>query len=424
MLDFYPVELYNSPVRRLAFLLHIYQPPTQHEQVLREIADQCYLPLIKLIKEKRFKVTLNIPLSLLEQMDKYGYKEWLSDIKELYETEKIELVGSGAYHPLLTKIPSEYVEQQVILNEYALGYYFGKKGGFDGDPSIMIRDLKGFFPPELAVNEQVLNVVNDLGYEWMLVDEVSIPEVVGPERFGVYKVGDFDTKVIARNRELSTMLASQKDLDANKFVEKAFDVGTSVISLDGEVFGHHNEEGIVLLRDIISALRKKDFEAVFVTDYLMTTNEKQIKSIVESTWNTSQEDTNSGNLYPMWDVKDNEIHKLQWEIFDKVVDTYKSVEGSNVIGYEEVPIWIPTELEKIEDESLKDIICKNLLVNKSLHSCQFWWGTHRPLKAPSMIEKATALWRRTIAEIGDKALIKYTDSRLEKITNLMEEAKS
>ena len=153
--------MYNFAVRRLAFLLHIYQPPTQHEDVLKNIATSCYIPLLRTIKNKRIPITLNIPLSLLEQMDRYGYKEWLADLKTLVEAEKVELVGSGAYHPLFSKIPTDFAEKQIILNEYALGYYFGKRGGFDGDPSIMIPNLEGFFSPELAVSMDVLKIIDD-----------------------------------------------------------------------------------------------------------------------------------------------------------------------------------------------------------------------------------------------------------------------
>lgn len=80
-------------------------------------------------------------------MDKYGYYEWIDDVKNLYDNERVELVGSGAYHPLLTQLPIELMEDQIILNEKGLGYYFGSRKDFEGSPAIMLKDVKGFFPP-------------------------------------------------------------------------------------------------------------------------------------------------------------------------------------------------------------------------------------------------------------------------------------
>ena len=130
----------------IGFLFHLYQPIIQEEVTFRKVAGESYLPLVKFLKDKKYlKVTLNTPLSLLEQMDKYGYNEWLSDVKTLVESGRVELVGSGAYHPLLTKIPVDIAERQVILNEFGLGYYFGRRTGFEGESAVLVKNLNGFF---------------------------------------------------------------------------------------------------------------------------------------------------------------------------------------------------------------------------------------------------------------------------------------
>lgn len=386
---------------------------------MRRVADQCYLPLIKLIKGKKLKVTLNIPLSLLEQMDRYGYSEWLEEVKGLVESEKLKIVGSGAYHPILTKIPTYFVENQIILNEYALGYYFGKQGGFEGDPSIMIQNLKGFFPPELAVNDELLGTVNELGYEWMLVDETSIPKEVGKSRYGVYEVGDFTTRVVARNNKLSVSLASKRDLDVKDFISEVESSDSCVLSMDGEVFGHHNERGLLLLEYLIDAMKENQIKCIFVSDYVRIKDEKHIQNLVESTWNTSQEDLSSGNLYPMWDVKNNKLHKLQWEVLHKILKVYKPPDSNAaLVGFEEIAVWKPSELEKIDDKSVQDAVNLELQVNKALHSCQFWWATYRPIGTPSLILHGADLFENIVNSIDSKELGKYVAPRLEEIRKL------
>jgi len=160
---------------KVAIVLHLYQPPTQEEAVFRQVATECYIPLLKFIKnQKNSKFTLNVPLSLLEQMDKYGYNYWLNDLKDMVSSERVEILGSAAYHALLPKVPAQFVEREIVLNEYGLGYYLGARQGFEGEPSIMLKNVSGFFPPELAVSTDLLHTVSSMGYSWMLVDETSI----------------------------------------------------------------------------------------------------------------------------------------------------------------------------------------------------------------------------------------------------------
>ncbi|MBT7350781.1 hypothetical protein HN803_08465 [candidate division WWE3 bacterium] len=388
---------------------------------MKNIATSCYIPLLRTIKNKRIPITLNIPLSLLEQMDRYGYKEWLADLKTLVEAEKVELVGSGAYHPLFSKIPTDFAEKQIILNEYALGYYFGKRGGFDGDPSIMIPNLEGFFSPELAVSMDVLKIIDDLGYVWMLVDETSIPKDVGNKRHGVFEVEGFKTRVVARNKKLSELIANKRDLEVRGILQSASSAKSSVVSINGEIFGHHNERGILLLETLFDALKKERVEVVTVSEYVKTKDERQIQGIVESTWNTSQENTDSGNLYPRWVAPKNKINKLQWEVMDKLLSLYKSeTTETSLIGLEEIPVWDIKELEKIEDQKLRESMELDLLVLKSMHSCQFYQTSYEPVHSPGIIFGATALLATVVSKMGNAALDKYAKPRLDEINELVE----
>lgn len=410
-------------MRRLALLLHIYQPPVQHEEVLRDIAERCYLPLIKLIKERKVNITMNIPLGLLEQMDRYGYNSWLKDVRELVMSERLELVGSGAYHPLLTKIPEEFAVKQIILNEYGLGYYFGKRGGFEGDPSIMIRNLVGFLSPELAVNEDTLKLADGLGYEWVMVDESSVPNEAGEIKHGLYKVSGSEALIVARNKQLSDFIFNKRNLNASSITSLVLEAEQCVASFGGEVFGYHFDQGITLFENLLRDLKKKGVELVTVSEYVRTKDEKELDSIVESTWNTSQKETDSGILYPRWDVKGNQIHKAQWEILTKVLKTYKPGEiNLSLLGMEEVPVWLPDELSKIEDESLKVYLDLDLLILKAQDSCQFWCASFDLIKNTGLIERANALWVQIATEIGNKKLIDYVSLRVEKINKILGKA--
>jgi len=147
----------------LAFLLHIYQPPIQESKKVEEITETSYLPLFKTIKNKlNFKITLNIPLSLSYLLHATSADNVVGLIKEMYESEKIELTSTGAYHPLLTKIPDYLIEKEIILNERGLAYYYGKDKGFEGEDALVIQNVNGFFPPEGAINQHVVEFLNQM----------------------------------------------------------------------------------------------------------------------------------------------------------------------------------------------------------------------------------------------------------------------
>ncbi len=345
---------------KLAILLHLYQPVTQSEKTFKDIAESSYLPLIKLLKNrKNFKLTLNIPLSLLEQMDKYGYHQWLKDVKELTDGEYIELVGSGAYHPLLTKLPREIVQNQIILNEYGLGYYLGRRTGFEGEQAIMIRDLSGFFAPELAVDETLHQILEQLDYSWMLVDSAAVGG-----NTGAYKLNDSSCHLIARDTNLSNFFAFSRGLALNESLSYLSLSSDTVVALDGETFGHHNKDGIHFLGKVIERLLDNDIEFVTVSEFLedaiAESAIKKIDSFKETTWSYLE----GTNAYHLWEG--NKMQDILWEIYNKIVTEFDptKIKDSHA-DMENIAFW--------KKEDVPEDIKYELAFNQLLSSDPFWW---------------------------------------------------
>lgn len=382
-------------------LLHLYQPVTQDEATFKKIASECYVPLIKLLKNKRsLHLSLNIPLSLLEQFDKYGYAGLLTDLKELIETEKIEVTGSAAYHPLLTKLPQALQEQQIILNEYGLGYYFGRHSGFEGESAIMVKDLNGFFPPELALDTSLINLLDNFGYKWVLADETALPvgAVLGDSvvsRCGMYRVKDTNIKIVVRNRLISNMVSFKRDLDITDIVSKIKNEKTVILALDGECFGHHFKEGILLFETLIDSLHVHNIQSSRISDLVFGSDELAvIDNVVESTWGASDADMALNNVYPFWDAKGNSIQAIQWGIFNKFLSVVRFDEKSiNPDGFETFPIW---RLDKLKDA---DAIRLSILNLRALNSDQFWWASNKQLPtgevlySKDMIERSLGIYQ-------------------------------
>lgn len=413
---------------RIAFLLHLYQPENQNPAIIKEIAEKSYLPLIKLLKKtKNVKVTLNIPLSLLYLMDKQGYTTWLDDVKKLVEQEKIELVGSAAYHPLLTKVPNEIKEEQILLQEYGLGYYFGNHTGFEGENAIMIKNIRGFFPPEMAINTEVVDVLSDLGYSWVAVDENAVSHLPD-SNYVVYKIKDSHLSAVVRSNSLSTYLAFMRDNDAASFVDACFEtpVPSAIVALDGETFGHHNAEGISLFESILILLDEQDVKLQTISEFVSYEDAGELANLTESTWGASKKELHNGNVYPMWAIPDNMLHQLQWKIFEELLNSYRKNITTNMLGYENLKLWDDTALQEVEDEGVRNSVSMQIEFHKLLSSDQFWWASKKVMVDESILyhpDFIKASNNKVLAYVKincEKAVVERISGIIDQLNDLLE----
>ena len=107
--------------------LHIYQPPTQTEEIVRKVTDEGYRTLVRVLGEApESKITLNVNAVLTEQLARYGLDDVILGLRELAERGQIEFTGSAMYHPILPLIPEDEVIRQVKLNNEVNQRYFGE----------------------------------------------------------------------------------------------------------------------------------------------------------------------------------------------------------------------------------------------------------------------------------------------------------
>lgn len=157
-------------MKEAGLIIDFYRSPIEEESAFKKVFNDFFIPLIKIIKShKEWSVTINIPLTTLDRLDQYGFSSFISDLKELYLNERLEISNTSPYGMSLTGISKEFSEAQIILNEYALGYYLGSRQGFEGEPAIMLKDLSGFVSHNNSMDVGLLNVLHDLDYKWVSV---------------------------------------------------------------------------------------------------------------------------------------------------------------------------------------------------------------------------------------------------------------
>ena len=403
---------------KVSFLFHIYQPPIQYENIAKKIFETSYIPLIKTIKNnKDFHVTLNIPLSLLEQADSLGYATWISDIALLVEQGRIELVGTAAYHCLLPKTNEEIATRQIILQEYALGYFFGRKQGFEGEPSILVRNLVGFFPPELAIDSNLVNLLGTLNYDWVLANDSAIKDL---SREAVsYKLEESSTKIVFRNSEISDQIAFTKVSNVDEVLSKIMSLDDDVVvAFDGEFFGHHFKEGISYLEDLISALKKNDVGTQSISEFVKHNKVKELETLNESTWSHN---------YDIWIQDSNEIQHALWNIYHSLSTNYSfDVLFNTPEGLENVAVWGLESLSNQTEVDSANRLFIDISVLKSLHSDQFWWSSSKNvcdvfLFNKHLILKSLEIYKNISNQLNNTQFKEDFNSNYSKILEKLEE---
>jgi len=354
----------------LALLLHIYQPPTQFADILAKICDQSYRKIIKiLLSNLEARLTLNICGSLTEQLAREGHQDIIENLKILAKRGQIELTGSAKYHPLLPKIPRSEAERQIKLNDETNRKFFGE-----------VWKPVGFFPPEMAYSREVGDLIEGLGFSWIILEEYAFDPAYGkPREDVIYKRKGKKLRIFFRNKDLSVRIAFGHISSLPAFFKAVSDhikrEGFLVLATDGETFGHHQPGLENFLGQLLSHPEIKTFTLSEILAQVKKTREIEP---LRSTWGISEEDWLSGNIYPKWDIPGHPIHPLQWRLTKWVIDNVARAESRLRIGELDPNLW--SEWQKARET-----------LDKAINSDQYWWASHNPLWHYPMVVRSTEL---------------------------------
>jgi hypothetical protein len=369
-----------------ANFLHIYQPPTQKPYWVKKIADGSYRRIVAELKRApTAKLTLNVSAILVELFEQNGCQDLIDDIKMLLEKGQIELTASAKYHPLLPKLPKDEVIRQIRLNNETHKKYFGDA-----------FQPKGFFPPEMGFSLEVAKIVAELGYQWIIVDELSFPRELGPVDYSkIYTIKDIpDFKIYFRERRMSYKILSGQLGTGNLLIDSLGErLGKHeylLTGMDGETFGHHRPGMEHLLFEMY---KSKKLQTVLISELPPYFKDNIAITPTASTWALMEKDLEKNASFARWDDPGNLIHEKQWTLFNLAVKT-------------------------VTEASEKDpgFAAARVLLDRAVHSDQFWWASAKPWWSLEMMEagakelkEVVQLLANTPAEIKDKAQALYQD---------------
>lgn len=121
-------------------------------------------------KTNNTKFYVSISLEFLTTF-KSNIDPLISSLKNLIKSERIEFVVRDNFDINSLGFSRNISEFNFILNEYLLGYFFGDKRNFEGDPSIMIKNLETVLPYSGRLRKEDIPFLNGMGYRNIFVDK-------------------------------------------------------------------------------------------------------------------------------------------------------------------------------------------------------------------------------------------------------------
>ena len=293
------------------------------------------------------KLTLNMPSCLTELLDKYGFDDVIADLRALLECGQIEITGSAKYHPLLPKIPKSEAIRQIKLDLVTNRHYFGEA-----------YKPRGFFPPEAAYDREIAQIVADLGFEWILVEELSYNGTFGAVKYDrTYEISNLKSqmskpklksqnlKIFFRERDSSFKILSGQ-LGTIKLFEDYLGERLNrneylLTAMDGETFGHHRPGMEKLLFEIY---KSDKVPTVTISQLLDLFPQTETIKTIPSTWALMEKDIEKNAPFSRWDDPDNEIHRLQWELTRLAITSvenskYRIAEKSQISSTKSQTVW-------------------------------------------------------------------------------------
>jgi alpha-amylase/alpha-mannosidase (GH57 family) len=386
-----------------AQLLHFYQPPTQVPSVLKKICNESYRPLLHVFEEyPNARLTINFNGVLTDMLMDCGHKDVIEGFRNLAEMGQIEFTGTGKYHPILPLIPGEEVKRQIDLNAQTNHHFFGRSYA-----------PQGFFPPEMCYSRDILPPIIKSGYRWVILSGIACPaewpvdiiyrvECDGQEIVVFFRDDVLSNRISFGNMEAKEFIAHLEQWQGER--ENIY----VVTAMDAETYGHHIQgweriflarvyeelepsaepleeikQATVLAGQHVSLLTNGEaatkIQMVTVSQLLDLFSLGQTIEPKPSSWSSTADDIEHGNYYPLWQDRENEVHRLQWEHLSICIDLAdKALECAD------------------NEESRHSATIARGLLDRAEHSCQMWWASNRPMWDINLIHMGLLDQLRTV----------------------------
>jgi hypothetical protein len=351
------------PTMYVSFLVDLFQPATQGYTVVDEIARECYGPLVEIFNSDLApKFTVSMSNSLASLLHEYGKDQVIDDLREAINSRKVELIHTGAHHPIFPLIPKHEVVRQIELDIKFKQEFFGP------------TERTGILSPELCYDDTLVPFYKNLGFRWTVTDDlvmgsngimVNGHEVFLIRDFAVFMRSSFWSDRIRKPDDSGRYMTGREFVEhMRREIEGQEQDCYKVIVLSGETFGHHVkyfEE--TFLRDMLFALKRCDsVRLCLMSELLEVESLRKIEKRREqykgfdyfplSSWATQPDDYRRGDPYPLWHSGGNPIHEKLWALTGLIFDSCANINFANN-----------------DNQNLRE------LLDRAFYSTQYFWAS-------------------------------------------------
>lgn len=353
--------------------IHLYQPASMERAKLLEATLDCYERILRALEEHpELKMTANIAGSLLERWATDLERNDLIDrFKKIIKKGQLEIVGSAAHHALLPLVMPREIIAQIKEQEKALGNFFG------------LPRPQGFFLPEMAYNPKVARIIKELGYEWLIVDEITLFGELDSADNGIYIDKNSGLKVVARQRAASESYVP----DTLKKMMQNGGNQAIITATDAELYGLRHNDHTAEFENII---KSPALATETLSKYISSQKIGKAKRLIASNWQTTEADLQKNQPFRLWDDKRNLVQQDLWKLAHLAQKLFYKY------GEDENQWWSRWHLWR------------------GLASCSWWWASKNDFRSvygplawnPDEVEKGVSELIRAI-----RSLEKSTDKK-------------
>jgi alpha-amylase/alpha-mannosidase (GH57 family) len=363
---------------------HIYQPPSWPKEIIKKVTEESYRPIVKILKNNpQIKITLNICASLTEQLVQHNFKDVIDDLILLANRGQIEFTGSAKYHTILPLLPKEEILRQIKLNNEVNEKLLGK-----------IYKPRGFFSPEMCYSKKLSEIIMELGFKWIILDEIAYNGKLRRITFNKKYCQKNGLSIIFRNRNVSDYIAftapADNPRDFDRVIKKERRSTECLITaMDGENMGHHRPKTDKLWERLVTNSKVKTLTCSELLDQY---KEKEYTEPIDSSWSSQEDELRNGVAYNLWSDPNNEIHQKQWQLTYFIIKLVKKV--------------------REKDPNYQQI--RNAL-DMALASDQYWWASANPWWSLEIIKNETKEFLAVIKKL--KCILKSENEKAQQLAD-------
>jgi hypothetical protein len=366
---------------KICLLLHFYQPWWQFPWILKQIVNECYRPILRLVEESDdFCFTININLVLLQHLEN-DYPDVVAGIKKAVESGKLELVSSTAHHPIIPLIPENVQRVQIEEDTRQKKEHFG-----------ISPNCKGIFLPEMAFSTKDIKLLKSYGLDWTVIDDepvvatggkgaVPYNQIVSYDGFKVFMRSNRWSNLISDGRHSFEQIRSMMELEIPGWTGNA--PSHLEIAMDAETFGHHHKH---LIESFLRPMLKEwTGKIVPIGSLLQDFPEIKVQFLPDGSWSTSTEDIRRDNPYPLWSSKISVNRYRLWRLVNLALKYF----------------------EQAREDCLK--------MTSSCH----WWQISRSGWEPEFMQKGATLAMNVIKQYGTQEEVASIQKDYEELMQLI-----